>query len=188
LGVRFLNDGRLDLAEEHLSRAQQLFPEYAGDDSPYVFLARLAMQRGDTRSAEVQLSRLTAINENNYAALLQLATLREDLGDLVGAAEALDRAIYIYPLEMSVHLRLAEMASVLGAHEQAVRERRAVVALDPVDRAEALYQLALALYEASELTEARIQVLGALEIAPSFDAAQDLLLEIAGHGETEMSR
>ncbi len=188
LGVRLLNDGRLDLAEEHLSHAQQLFPEYAGNDSPYVFLARIAMERGDTRNAEMQLTRLTAINENSYAAHLELATLREELGDLAGAAEALDRALYIYPLERSVHLRLAELSSASGDHDKAVRERRAVVALDPVDRAEALFQLALSLYEAGNMAEARTQVLGALEIAPSYDAAQALLLEITGHGETEVAR
>ncbi len=188
LGVSLLDDGRLDLAEEHLLHAQQLSPEYAGNDSPYVFLTRIAMQRGDTRGAEVQLARLTAINENAYAAHLELAALREDLGDLAGAADALDRALYIYPLEMSVHLRLAEMSSTNGNHQMAVRERRAVVALDPVDRAEALYQLALSLYEAGDMVEARIQVIGALEIAPSYDAAQDLLLEITGHGETEVAR
>ncbi len=188
LGVQLLNDGRLDLAEEHLSRAQQLFPEYAGNDSPYVFLARIAAQRGDARTAEAHLTRLTAINENNYGAHLELATLREDLGDREGAADALDRAMYIYPLEMSVHLRLAELASANGDHGTAVRERRAVVALDPVDRAEALYQLALSLFRAGDMVEARAQVLGALEIAPSFDAAQDLLLEITGHGKSEASQ
>ena len=188
LGMRLMNEGRVDLAEEHLLRAQQLFPEYAGNDSPYVFLARIAMQRGDTRGAEAQLTQLTSINETSYGALVELASLREQLGDLAGAAEALDGALYIYPLDMSVHLRLAELSSAQEDHEKAVRERRAVLALDPVDRAEALYQLALALYEAGDMTEARVQVLGALEIAPSFDEAQDLLLEIIGHRQIEGAR
>ena len=53
-----------------------------------------------------------------------------------------------------------------------------MVALGPVDRAEALYQLALAYFEGGDLQAARRTVLRALERAPSFDAAQELLLDI----------
>jgi cellulose synthase operon protein C len=61
---------------------------------------------------------------------------------------------------------------------RAVRERAAVVALAPVDRSEALYQLALAQYESNDLAAARRSVLAALELAPSFERAQTLLLQI----------
>jgi tetratricopeptide (TPR) repeat protein len=188
LGMKMLEVGRLDEAEEHLSRAQEMFPEYAGNDSPYLYLAHIAKQRGDALGAEKQLARFTAINENNYDAHVELADLRENLGDPEGAAEALERALYIYPLDMSVHLRLAELFTSTGQHEKVVRERRAVLALDPADRAEALYQLALALYRSGDPAAARRQVLGALEIAPSYDAAQELLLEILGRKDTEVAR
>ena len=59
-----------------------------------------------------------------------------------------------------------------------MRERRAVLALRPVDRAEALYQLALAHYEADQMGAARRVLLRALEDAPHFEKAQDLLLEV----------
>jgi tetratricopeptide (TPR) repeat protein len=188
LGLEMLNAGRIDAAEEHFSRAQKLFPEYAGNDSPYLYLARIAKQRGDERGAAEQLAKFTAINENSYEARIELADLRESLGDPEGASEALESALYIYPLDLSVHLRLADLFSSAGQHEKAVRERRAVLALDPVDRAEALYQLALALYRSGDLASARRQVLGALEIAPSYDAAQELLLEIIGRRDTEVAR
>ena len=57
-------------------------------------------------------------------------------------------------------------------------ERQAVVALKPVDRAEALYQLALAHFEAGDRTAPRREVLRALEQAPSYQKAQELLLRI----------
>jgi tetratricopeptide (TPR) repeat protein len=60
----------------------------------------------------------------------------------------------------------------------AVRERRAVLALRPVNRADAQYRLAGALYRSGDLDAARRAVLEALELAPSFEAAQELLLEI----------
>jgi Tfp pilus assembly protein PilF len=57
--------------------------------------------------------------------------------------------------------------------------------LEPVDRAEALYQLSLAYFEAGDVANARRTVLQALEDAPSFEKAQDLLLEIrASRGGT----
>jgi Tfp pilus assembly protein PilF len=54
------------------------------------------------------------------------------------------------------------------------------VALDPVDRPEALYQLALALLEAGDTKSARREVLRALELAPRFQRAQELLLRLHG--------
>jgi Tfp pilus assembly protein PilF len=59
-----------------------------------------------------------------------------------------------------------------------VRERRALVALNPVDKAEALYQLALAYFDAGDVASARREVLRALEEAPNFEKAQELLLRL----------
>jgi uncharacterized protein HemY len=53
-----------------------------------------------------------------------------------------------------------------------------VLALKPVDRTGALYELAEALYLADELEKARQTVLSALELAPRFQEAQELLLTI----------
>jgi tetratricopeptide (TPR) repeat protein len=85
---------------------------------------------------------------------------------------------------MDYHARLAEVYAASEEREKAVRERRAVVALQPVDRAEALYQLALALRDAGDRSEARTQVVRALEAAPAFERAQELLLELSGPGGT----
>ncbi len=53
-----------------------------------------------------------------------------------------------------------------------------MLALDPVDRAEALYQLARVHLLVGDRDAARRAVLRALEEAPAFEKAQDLLLEI----------
>jgi Tfp pilus assembly protein PilF len=53
-----------------------------------------------------------------------------------------------------------------------------VLALGPVDRAEATYQVALAYFRAGRVDDARRAVLAALERAPNFERAQDLLLQI----------
>ena len=177
-GHILFEDGRRDEAAVYLERAKALFPEYAGAGSPYWFLALIYKERGLPRRAADELATLTGINERDYQANLELAEVLEALGDRAGAAAALERAIYIYPYDMAFHARLAELYSQTGERDRAIRERQAVLALAPVDRADALYELARAYYEAGDMTLARRTVLRALEIAPGFEEAQDLLLEI----------
>ncbi len=159
-------------------RAKALFPEYAEDESPYRYLAAAYKATGDLRRAAAELQAHTLLNESDYTSNLALAEMLEQLGDRAGAAAALERAIWISPYDPAIHTRLAEHLTATGNRAKAVRERRAVVALDPVDRAEARYQLARALADAGDRTAARREVLMALEEAPSFERAQALLLEL----------
>ncbi len=182
LGRALYEEGDFEAALTHLETAKSLFPEYAGPANPYWLLAQVHRQMGALDRAVAELETLTAINERNYVANLELAELRESAGDAAGAAAALERTVYIYPYEMEVHERLADLSTRLGDDAAAIRERQAVLALDPVDRAEALYQLALAYYESGEWADARRAVLRALEEAPNFERAQDLLLEIHERG------
>ncbi len=171
-------DGDLEAAVPYLEQAKALFPEYAGAGSAYWYLALIHRRRGSLEEAAAELEALTAINARDYGANLELAEVLEERGRLAGAAAALDRTVYIYPYDMALHARLADLYSRTGNHSGAVLERRAVIALDPVDRAEALYQLSRAYFRADDLANARRAVLSALEDAPNFEAAQDLLLEI----------
>jgi tetratricopeptide (TPR) repeat protein len=179
-GVLLAREGRSNEAVPYLERARDLFPEYGGPDSPRWLLARIYRERGDNRRAADELSALTLSDENHYDANVALADLLEQLGDTTGAAAALERTMYIHPYDPASHVRLARMYSTIREHKKAVRERKAVVALNPVDRAEALYQLALAYRDAGDPAAARREVLRALEQAPGFEKAQDLLLALRG--------
>jgi tetratricopeptide (TPR) repeat protein len=114
--------------------------------------------------------------------MIRAARLRLTLGDTARAAASLERAIYVHPYDAAVHQQLAQLYGALRRWPEAVRERRAAVALKPVDMADARYQLALALDRAGQPTEARTEVLRALELAPNFAAAQELLLKLSGGG------
>jgi tetratricopeptide (TPR) repeat protein len=173
-----LAEGKVDDAIAQLQRAKAMFPEYALDDGPYALLARAYTQKGDKRAAAAELAAMTAINEEAYVSNVTLSTALMDLGDTRGAAAALDRALWIYPFEASVHEKLALVAPLIRDHRLAVRERRALVALDPTDRVEALYQLAVAHADAGDAPAARREVLRALELAPNFEKAQLLLLRL----------
>jgi tetratricopeptide (TPR) repeat protein len=175
-----LEAGRTREAIAAFQRAKALFPEYAQGDGPYWQLAMLYKAAGDARKAADELSQLTARNGGHYAAHLELATLLEGLGDKAGAAAALDGAIYISPYDPAVHARLATLAAATGDTRRVVRERRAILALAPVDVADARFQLALALNAAGDAAGARRELLQVLEQAPTFAPAQDLLLKLRG--------
>jgi tetratricopeptide (TPR) repeat protein len=177
-GEALIHDRKPDQALIYLERAKSLFPEYAAEDSPYWLLAQIKKDKGQVRDAVSELSKLTALNESDYRANLEEADLRERLSDLPGATAALERAIYISPMQAAVHTRLADLYRRTGDKQKAIRERRAVLALDPVDRADAWYQLAAAYFDAGEMASARKEVLHALEEAPSFEKAQQLLLKV----------
>ncbi len=178
LGKALLAAERVEDAEKEFRAALLLFPEYGGMDSPYLYLARIHKQRGETERAARALQQLGGLSETQLPAHLEEAELWLGLGKRREAAQALERAVEIAPFEVEAHRRLAELYSSLAEHRGAVRERGAVLALNPPDRADAHYRLALALRDAGERDEARRQVLRSLEIAPGFQEAQDLLLEL----------
>jgi cellulose synthase operon protein C len=161
-------------------QARDLFPEYTGQGAPYRTLAAIHLARGDHRQAERELAALVAIADDDYRAQLDLAAARTAIGDTTGAIASLEQAMYISPYEPETHAELATLAEAAGAAGTAVRERRAIIALDPVDRASAEYRLARAYLLAGDRNEARRAVLRALERAPNYEEAQELLLELRG--------
>jgi tetratricopeptide (TPR) repeat protein len=182
-GRALAESGRVEDALRVLTRAREAFPEFAGRGSPHHLLADLYERTGDAAEAAASLERAFMLNDADYDAMLRASALRLAAGDTARAAAALERAVWLHPYDPAVHAQLATLLSAAGQHDGAVRERRAVLALAPVNRAEALYQLALALYRAGDAAAARTEVLRALEEAPGFAAAQDLLLQLTG-GDT----
>jgi Tfp pilus assembly protein PilF len=64
----------------------------------------------------------------------------------------------------------------------ALRAFRSALATNPADRATAHTDLAEAYLLAGQNDAAKQQALAALEIAPSFERAQDVLLKVVGPG------
>ena len=177
-GMALAGENKPDSARAVLLRAQALFPDYAGQGAPAFYLAQLARERGDLRDALGQIQRITTRNETAWDANLLEIELRAKLGDSAGTRVPLERLLWISPYDIASHVRLAELAARTGDHALALRERRAVIALDPPDPLDAHYQLARALADAGDVSAARRELLGVLEQAPSFEKAQALLLEL----------
>jgi tetratricopeptide (TPR) repeat protein len=177
-GKGLLEAGRMDEAEAELEAAFQLFPEYGGMDGPLLALAEIHRQRGDLERAGGVLHQLGGLNETAYGAFREEAEVWQEAGRPTAAAVALERAVEVHPFDLEAQMELASAYDGLGDWGSAVKARRAILALDPTDRADAHFQLGQALARAGERDEARTQVLRALEIAPSFEPALDLLLEL----------
>ena len=178
LGRLNYREKRPDEALRHLERAASLWPESAGDESPYFPIAEIKAAKGDAQGAIEALQALIARNENHDAARAQLATLLEDKGRPEEALAVLESSVFIYPFDARLHERRAALATALRKTAIARDARRSIVELDPVDKAEAYFQLALADLDAGDRITAKRSVLRSLEIAPRFGRAQELLLKI----------
>ena len=181
-GQALLEAGELEQAEEQLRAALRLFPDYAGPGTPYWGLARIHRQRGELELAAGALQAIAERNEAAWEAHLEEIEIRRELGQAPGEITALERTLEVFPYEIALHERLAELYQAANNPGGVVRERQAVVALDPTDKAQAHYLLARAHLEAGDSAAARTQVLRALEIAPNYEEALDLLLTLRGGG------
>jgi tetratricopeptide (TPR) repeat protein len=177
-GNEALRAGRPAAARTAFERARQLFPEYTGADGPHRALARIKAAAGDRAGAAAELEELLRLDGTAWDAATELASHLEALGRLEEAAAALERILFIAPFDAAVHQRLAAWYSGGGRHALAVRELRAVIALEPSDRAGAWYALASAQLAAGDRAAARRSVLRSLEFAPGYAEAQELLLRL----------
>jgi tetratricopeptide (TPR) repeat protein len=178
LGKALFSEGRYQEAESELLTALGLFPEYGGADGPLAYLAQIYREEGELEKAAEALNRLGGLSEKLPEVHAQEAEIRMQLEQREEAISALEKVVEIVPFGLDAHAELAEHYEEVGAFSGAVMERRAVLALDPPDRAGAHYLLARALTKAGSRDEARTQVLRALEIAPTFEPALELLLEL----------
>lgn len=172
----------LDKALQDLREAQRLLPELAGGRGSYRLLARVHEKRGELPEAIAQLYRSLAIDADDLEAHQELARLHEAAGEPLAAADALADSLLIQPFDATVHRKMAELYEVREEWFRAVPARAAVVDLDDTDPARARYLLARAHHRAGDPDAARARVIEALELAPMYDEALELLLRIREGG------
>ena len=168
---------------EPLEKAAALVPGATGEDSPHAVMARLAEQLGDTSRAIAEYRALLAQDHTAVDAARRLAALAEKTSAQPILMQAYDRIVAIDPFDPAAHHGLGQLALKNNQPETAVREFKAALAIGPPDKASAHCDLAEAYLLANRPADAKAEALAALEIAPSFDRAQELLLRsIKGSG------
>jgi Flp pilus assembly protein TadD len=158
----------------------QMYPEYVGDANAYEFLAKAQLANKDDKGAAETLAAYATEGGENPYALKQLASLQEEAGNKKEAAATLEQLNFIYPEDDDLHRKLGGLWLAQGNNAGAVREYQAVLAMQPLDKASAEFDLAQAYYAEGDKAKAEDTVLAALEAAPGFKPAQKLLLEIEG--------
>jgi cellulose synthase operon protein C len=165
----------------HADAVITLYPDYVYDGNAYQLLAAAALAQGKTAVVISALERYVEHRGRDPAALEQLAKLQQDAGDKAAAIATLQKINLIDPVfDTDSHRRLGDLLMDGRDFAGARREFGAVLALHPLDKAQANYDLARACHAAGDAQCAMDAVLAALEIAPDFRPAQKLLLELTG--------
>jgi predicted Zn-dependent protease len=86
--------------------------------------------------------------------------------------------MYVRPTDLKGHSKLGQLLLETKQYSGAAREYETMIALKTPDRATAYYHLAQAYLGDGKRQEARRAVLSSLDIAPSYEPAQNLLVEI----------
>ncbi len=167
-------------AIEAYERAAVLVPHATGPESPQARIAEIALARGDKARAIKALDTLTGFDHSDLASARKLASLVDPATDPALLQTALRRVVAVDPFDAASHTTLGRMALATGEGAEAVRLFTIALAAGPADRAGAHADLAEGLLESGDRDGARRQALSALEIAPTYSRAQDLLLKLVG--------
>ena len=162
------------------TRARDLFPDYVEAGSVYEFLAQAYAAKDNMAAAIDELQRYAKMGGRDPSTLKTLADDLQAGGNKKEAAAVLERVNYIYPMDGAQHQQLGLLLLDLNNHAGAIREFRAVLARDPIDPAQAHFNLARAYNQNHQTDEAKDELLASLEAAPGFRPAQKLLLELSG--------
>jgi len=159
-------------------RAAALVPPAVGPASPRAQIAALADRAGDYPRALRELKALVGDDHTNIDAARRLVPLARRLGDQDALALAYERIVTLDPFDAATHSAYGRLAWDRRDLVLAIREFRAAIDAGPVDPVPAQCDLAEALLAAGERAEAKQAVLTALETAPTYERAQQLLLRI----------
>jgi tetratricopeptide (TPR) repeat protein len=158
-------------------QAVALMPDYVDEGSPYIALARAERELGDEGAARATLERYWRLGGYDPAALTRLARGLIDDGNDATAIDVLEALLLVTPLDESVHADLGDLL-LEQRPADALTEFTALAALKPHDQASVNLRLAKAHRALGDTDKATEYLLYALEIAPHYREAQQLLLEI----------
>jgi tetratricopeptide (TPR) repeat protein len=165
---------------EPAQRAVDIFPDYTLAGSPWLLLARAYDETGKRLDALGALQRYRELGGWDPDALRKLATWLDEAKQPQQSLEVLNALTLVAPLDGSLHAQLGERYNSNGKAADSLREYKVLLALDPHDSATANFGIARALNSLGQRAESRRRLLEALEMAPHYRPAQDLLLEITG--------
>jgi cellulose synthase operon protein C len=182
LGLKLAEAGDTAGAIAALERAAKLIPNATGENNPHGMIAAIALKAGDTPRAIRALEDQLKVDHSDVETARKLVSLVEPLKDNPRLEAAYRRVVDVDPFDARAQAGLGRLALGRKDTETALRAFKSALATNPPDRATAHTDLAEAHLMAGQKDEAKKQAIAALEIAPSFVRAQDLLLKIIEGG------
>ena len=177
LGQALHTQERYEEAIAPLERARSLYANYVHPGNAYELLGDIYLAQGNVEAAMEVLEALTAVDEDDIETCRKLALLYAQEGRRGDALRILERAVMIDPFDGEIRKARGGAYEREGIHDLAVPEYEAVLAVETTDTVQAHYDLARAYLASGRKGDARKAALKALEIAPDFEAAQDVLLQ-----------
>lgn len=177
LGIVLFKEEAYFEARESLMTAYELLPSYTGYPSPPLVLSQIAQAQNDEQARLDWLEVLLENLQHDYDSALILAEAALQEENYERADYYLDRALQVDPYRSDVHQLKARYAQATGNTAQAVTEYEVLMSLDINDPVEARTDLAEAYLSNGQRADARQNVLYALELAPSYRRAQEVLLQ-----------
>lgn len=165
-------------AKETLEKLLDLFPKESPDPET---LEQLAFVHGRLQQVEEQrqvLRTLLQTQSAGFASTLRLIELDRAARDWHALVRSATRALEINPLVPAPHEALVEAHEQLHQEAQSASSLRALAVMDPVDPAALFLRTANAFAAAGDRISAKRHVLLALEQAPRYRQAQELLLKL----------
>jgi len=164
-------------AKMHLQLAHEILPDYSGYPSPALVLSQIYERENNQQARLEQLKIMLENQQHDYDSAMLLARHTLDQGDVDLAHYYVDRALAVSPYRIDVHELGARIAQEKRDPAMAVREYEVLVDLDFNDPVEARTNLAAAYLDNGQAAKARRNIISALEIAPSYQRAQQVLLQ-----------
>lgn len=164
-------------AKVPLQKLIELYPEQRDADGAYSMLAKAQRALGEVDAEVATLTKLAELTPEATDAFARLAQIFAERKDWAKVVDYSARFQAVNPLAPDSHRAEAEAHEALGQRDAAIAAYRTMLKLDLPDPAEIHFRLARLLH-ANRDPAAKREVLLALEEAPRFRAAHELLLEI----------
>ena len=179
LGEFLWKAGRIDEAYRALEHAAQLVPIAVGPKSPHVLMAQIAMEKNDRARV---ISELEAVLETSHTDLVSARLLARQLeqsgGNNAPLIKVYEQISSLDPFDSANHSALGRLKMKAGDPATAAREFRAAIAAGSLDAAAAHSDLAESYIATGDRTRAKKEAIAAMEVAPGYPRAQDLLLKL----------
>ena len=176
-GNELVKENKYQQAEEKFLKALEIYPYYTQSGNPYLGLAHIYREESDSSKLQSILEKYLTVSEFGAKEARELGHIYEYQGKNESAKSYYLRSMQVEPYDLNTHIRLADLFKESQNFHTEAQERKAILALDPLDRSNAYYQLALSYYNFGNTLDAKRQVLKSLESAPGYRDAQKLLLK-----------